>query len=143
MLARPPEGAQGTVAGGSSAINARRPVAAASADAEAGPPDVVPVRTGCERAAKGRAHREGMRTTSTAGILSLTTIALGTLVLGVAGPAVRADDPSPPDPTPGPVADAGLAVVFGTTAVEAGWARIRYADDPGLAFILSDLYPLD
>lgn len=84
-----------------------------------------------------------MRTTSTAAIVSLTTIALGTFVVGVGGLAVRADDPSPPDPTPGPVADAGLAVVFGTTAMEAGWARIRFADDPGLAFILSDLYPFD
>jgi len=83
-----------------------------------------------------------MRTSSTAAILSVATIALGTFVLGVAGPSVRAENPSPPDPTAGSVADAGLAVLFGTTAVEAGWAWIRYADDPGLALILSDLSPL-
>ena len=84
-----------------------------------------------------------MRTTTTTAILSLTTIALGTFVLGVAGPAVQAEDHSPPEPTLGSGADARLAVIYGTTAVEADWARIRYADDPGLALILSDLYPLD
>jgi hypothetical protein len=92
---------------------------------------------GCERAAKGRVHREGMRTTSTTTILLLTTITLGAFFIGDAGPTVRADDLSTPDPRPVPVA------VCGATATEAVWTSIRFADDPGLAFILSDLYPLD
>ena len=38
--------------------------------------------------------------------------------------------------------DPGLGVLFGSTAVEAAWASIRYSMDPGLSLVLSEMYPV-